>query len=338
MSGDHRDAAAHPSMQLMQLLWPGALVVQAVHVAAQLSLADLLRDGPKHIDELAVATNTHKTSLERLLRALQSLGIFAADEGGIYRQTPLSDVLRVDSPFSVRPWALMLGAGFIWRPSEALDVTVRTGQPGFDHVYGTGFFRYLAVHRDDADTYNRAMSSLTDSIDGILEAYDFSTFTRLVDVGGGHGALMKRILAAHPHLHGIVQDLQGVADTAPASSQDIANRLQFVSADFFEAVTPGADGYLLTTVIHDWHDDAALTILRNCRRAIRGDGTLLIYDAVLTDTIDAPRAMMDLLMMVLTRGRERTETEFRSLLANAGFSLVRVIPTAAGSILESRPI
>jgi O-methyltransferase domain/Dimerisation domain len=330
-------ANGHPSMQLMRLLWPGAIAVQAVHVAAKLGIADLVAEGPQTVEALAQATHTHGPSLGRLLRALTSLGIFGEDTAGRYRQSPLSDALRTDHPESVRRSAMMLGAGFVWRPSGELDATIRTGHPAFEQVYGAQFFEYLAEHPGDAVIFNAAMSSLPAYITAIVDAYDFSRFERVVDIGGGHGALLIGILSAHPRVRGVLHDLPGVvagASIPPA----LADRLEIVAGDFFEAVPAGADAYVLKGIIHDWNDESGVKILKNCRRAIRPDGRLFILDTVLTPSSDPAGALMDVLMMVLTGGRERTESEFRSLLGEAGFSLEKVMPTAGTSILESRPV
>jgi hypothetical protein len=326
-------------MQMMQMLWPGAMAVQAIHVAAKFALADLVANGPKSIEELAEATHTHGSSLGRFLRALTSLGIFSEDTTGRYRQTALSDTLRSDHPESIRPSAMMLGAHFVWKPSGALEETVRTGQPSFERVYGAPFFEYLAGHSDDAAVFNAAMSSAADYLSAIVGAYGFSKFERIVDVGGGHGRLLAGILSANPRLRGILHDLPAVVAGASALREEpISQRCEIIGGDFFKDVPAGADAYIMKGIIHDWNDEAALKILKNCRRAIRSDGTLLLVEAVLTPSTDPTRALMDMLMMVLTSGRERTESEFRSLLQEAGFSMVQVIRETGVSIIESRPV
>ena len=326
-------------MQLMRLLWPGAMAVQAVHVAAKLGIADLLGPGPKTVEELADATHTHGPFLGRFLRALTSIGIFGEDTAGRLCQTPLSDVLRTNHPQSVRPWAMMLGAGFVWRPMGDLAAAIESGQPAFERVYGTHFFKYLAEHRDEAGIFNAAMSSIPAYIAAIVNSYDFSKFDRIVDVGGGRGALLIAVLTTNPRVRGLLYDLPGVLDDAPIAAQkSVAERLEVTAGDFFDAIPTGADAYLLSGVIHDWNDESAIRILKNVRRAIRPDGRLLIVDTVLTPSSDPARAMMDVLMMTLTGGRERTESEFRSLLGDADFSLVNVSPTMGASVLESRPI
>ena len=326
-------------MQLMQLLWPGAVAVQAIHVAAKLALADLLADGPKTATELAEATHTDATSLDRFLRALTSLGIFANDPSGRYRQTDLSEALRADHSQSMRPWAMMLGARFIWEPIGSLDETIRTGRTAFEHVHRAPFFNHLATHSEDAAVFNAAMGSMPAYIAAIVDAYDFSRFQRIVDVGGGQGALLAAILAANTHARGVLYDLPAVVAGASALIRDgIAERFEIVGGDFFDGVPGGGDAYLLSGVIHDWSDEAAVRILKNCRCAIEPGGTLILLDTVLTDSNDSARALMDLLMMVLTGGRERTESDFQVILREARFSLTKVIPTAGASILESRPI
>ena len=328
-----------PSMQMTQILWPGPIAVQAVHVAAKLALADLVASGPKSTEELAAATHSHGPSMARLLRALTSLGIFAEDTAGRYRQTALSDTLRSDHPESIRPFAMMLGAHFVWKPSGALEETVRTGRPSFEHVYGAPFFDYLAGHSDDAAVFNAAMSSSPAYLAAIVGAYDFARFERIVDVGGGHGLLLAGILSANPHLRGVLHDLPSVVVGASALRKEpISQRCEIIGGDFFKGVPAGADAYLLKGIIHDWNDEAALKILKNCRNAIDPDGTLLLVEAVLTRSTDPAAALMDMLMMVLTSGRERTELEFRSLLQEAGFSMMQVIRAARVTIIESRPV
>jgi SAM-dependent methyltransferase len=331
---------ASPSTQLMRLLWPGGVAVQAIHVAAKLGLADLLAAGPKSVLDLSDATRMNGTSLARFLRALTSLGIFAEDTSGRYCQTPLGEALRADHPESIRPLAMMLGARFIWEPVGWLDESIRTGQAAFERVHSAPFFRHLAENPEDAAVFNAAMSSMPSYIAGIVEAYDFSKFRRIVDVGGGHGALLAAILEANPQTRGVLQDLPPVVAGASALRRDgIADRCELVAGDFFEGIPDGGDAYLLKGIIHDWNDEAAVEILRNCRRAIRPDGTLILVDTVLTGSDDPERALMDLLMMVVTGGRERTALEFRWLLQEAGFSLTRVITSTRGhSILESRPV
>src|SRR5215469_4613452 len=326
-----------PSTQMMQILWPGALAAQAVHVGAKLALADLVASSPKSVAQLADATHTHSSSLGRVLRALTSLGIFVEDSEGCYRQTALSDTLRSDHPESIRPFAMMLGSHFVWTPSGALEETVRTGQPAFERIYGVPFFDHLARHSDDAAVFNGAMSSSPRYVAAIVEAYDFSKFGRIVDVGGGHGLLLAAILSANPRLRGVLYDLPSVVAGA-LRQEAISERYEIIGGDFFQGVPAGADAYVLKGIIHDWNDHAALKILKNCRQAIPPNGTLLLVETVLSRATDPAGALMDMLMMVLTSGRERTESEFRSLLQGAAFSMTHVIRAGGVSMIESRPV
>jgi O-methyltransferase domain len=175
-------------------------------------------------------------------------------------------------------------------------------------------------------------------VDLAFRRIDFSGFERIVDVGGSRGALLRTIRAANPRVRGVLHDLPGVVSGASAGGGDVADRLKIVGGDFFEALPAGADAYVLSGVIHDWNDEAAVKILKNCRRPIRADGRLLIRETVLTRESDPACALMDVLMMVLTGGRERTEPEFRSLVRDGGFSLERVIPIGGSAILENRPV
>ena len=331
-----------PSAQLMQMIWPGAMAAQAIYVAAQLGIADLLKDGPKQIDELGKATGAHAPSLHRLLRALTSLGIFSETGTGTFQNTALSEALRGDLPNTMRPWAIFLSAPFMWKPFGDLYETVMSGQPAVDRVLGKPFFAYLAEHPNDAAIFNSAMTAGSEmNVPAVLAAYDFSQFERIVDVGGGQGALLRGIMSANPNLHGVLFDFQEVVSGATAlTTGELASRCQVVGGDFFESVPEGADAYIMKGIIHDWNDDDALRILKNCRRAIRDDGRLLLVEMILKPSGEPdPGTFGDVLMLTLVGGRERTESDFRALLQKAGFDLSRVVTTdAPNSIIEGRPI
>ncbi|MFZ0962981.1 MAG: methyltransferase [Terriglobia bacterium] len=322
----------------MEYLWPGIIAAQAIHVAAKLGIPDLLASGPKTIAELASESRAHPATLDRLLRALSTLEMFALTPDGRFRNTPLTELLRADHPQSQRAAALFLPAGFLWRPLGKMEESVRTGEPAFQRIFGQRFFEYLATHPDDATVFNAVMTQgVAWTTPALLAAYDFSRFDRLVDVGGGEGALLRDILLATPRLRGVLFDLPQVVSRAPeVLTGDIAARCQIVGGDFFHFVPEGADAYLLKGVIHDWPDEDAARILRNTRHAIRPGGTLLLVEGVV-DSNARPVGLMALLMLVFG-GRERTEGDFRSLLAASGFALTRIIPTEASSLLECRPV
>ena len=272
------------------------------------------------------------------MRALATLELFTLQPDGRFGNTPLAEMLRADHPQSQREGAQLLTSAFLWRPLGELAESVRTGEPAFERIFGQRFFPYLASHPDDAAIFNAAMTqgvSWTTSV--LLAAYDFSRFTRLVDVGGGEGALLRDVLAATPGLRGVLFDLPTVVSGATEIlTGDIAARCQVVGGDFFGSVPEGADAYILKGVIHDWPDEDAVRILRNIRLAIRSDGTLLLIEG-LVDSAESPAGFSDLLMLVIG-GRERTAEEFRALLATAGFAVARVIATGRSSIIECRPV
>jgi hypothetical protein len=324
----------------MDLIWPGAFVVQSIHVVTRLGIADVLGPEPRTVDELAEKAEAHAPSLKRVLRALTTLGVFAEDRDGRFRHTDLSRTLRTDHPQSVRAWALMLGAHFVWRPLGDLYESVQTGTPGFRRLYGERFFEWTKTHPDDGAIFNAAMTTgSTQRLPSILAAYDFAPFERIVDVGGGHGALLAGILGACPQTRGVLFDLPNVvAGAEPLRAPGLADRCEIVGGDFFESVPTGGDAYVLSRVIHDWDDSTGLKILVNCRRAIRPNGRLLLIEGVSRPPNEPdPNKFLDV-WFIGGGGCERTEVEYRALLRAGGFELVRVVATDGPSaILESRP-
>src|SRR5206468_6991940 len=293
------------------------------------------------VDELAEAAQVDAPALKRVLRALTTLGVFFEDADGRFRHTDLSQTLRADHPESVRAWALMLGAHFVWRPVGDLYESVRTGTPGFRRLYGERFFEWAKSHPEDGAVFNMAMTSgSAQRLPVLLAAYDFTQFERIVDVGGGHGALLAGILGASPKTLGVLFDLPNVvAGAEPLRAAGLAERCEIVAGDFFESVPAGGDAYILSRVIHDWDDAAGLKILASCRRAIRPAGRLLLIEGVSKPPNEPdPNKFLDV-WFIGGGGCERTEAEYRALLRSGGFALERVVPTDGPSaILESRPV
>jgi hypothetical protein len=253
--------------------------------------------------------------------------MFAPTADGRFCNTPLSEELRSDRPDSQRFNAMFLPAPFLWRPLGELYESVRTGEPAFEKIFGERFFEYLASHPADGALFNSVMSQGHPwASAALLAAYDFSRFERVVDVGGGQGALLREILAATPEIHGVLFDLPNVVLGASAIlTRNLAARCEIVGGSFFDSVPEGPGVYLLNRVIHDWTDEDAVRILRNTRRAMHAEGVLILIESF-ADSSARPAGLMEMLMLVVG-GRERTETEFRVLLESAGFGIAHITPT-----------
>ena len=327
-------------MTLMNLT-AGKWVSQAIAVAAELGITDLLKDGPMTTADIARTANASEDGVYRLLRALGSVGLFAETGNRSFRLTPLGRLLRTDSPQALGGYARFTGHDSTWRPWGELRHSVRTGEPAFDHVFAMPIFEYFAKMPESAAVFDAAMTSIsTLESKAVVSAYDFSGINTLVDVAGGHGLMIMTILKANRRMRGILFDLPHVTAGATATLQrgSVADRCQIVSGDFFASVPEGGDAYVLKHIIHDWDDERATQILRNCHRAMQPSGKVLIVDAVIPPGNSAHFGkLLDLEMLVLTpRGRERTQGEFRELLKRSGFRLRRVVSTETHlSVVES---
>jgi hypothetical protein len=320
---------------------------RVVHVAAQLGIADLLADGAKTADALACETKTHTASLRRLLRALTSMGLLEENEPGRFSLTAMGAQLRSNVPGSMRNLALMFGGERAWRSWGELSHSVRTGESATRHVYGVGSFEYLAANPEQAVIFNEAMAEITRLVtQALISTYDFSRFRTIVDVGGGNGAMMAAVLGATPSLRGVVFDLPSGSAEASRKLADaqVSDRCEVISGDFFREVPKAAAAYILKSVIHDWDDEASVAILKNCRVAMHEKSKLLLVERVMPETMQrSPNqqrmAMLDINMLAMPGGQERTEAEYRVLLANAGFILtqIRTLPGLDVSLIEADP-
>jgi hypothetical protein len=335
------DTVASPA-ELMRML-QGFQVSQALHVVAKLGIADLLAGGPRTSDDLARATATHPRALHRLLRAVASVGVVAEDGAGAFGLTEVGQYLRADDPRSVRGSAIYMGDPMMYGTWQHLLHSVTTGEPAFRHLHGVNPWEYRA-RRPDADAlFNDAMtSSSLRQRDAVVASYDFSGARTVVDVGGGHGALLAGILAANPPARGVLFDQPHVVAGAEHALREagVADRCAVVGGSFFEVVPDGGDAYVLKAIVHDWDDAQATAILRTCRRAMGPDATLLLVELVIEpgNTPD-PAKYMDLIMLVMLGGQERTADEFAALLDAAGFRLSGITPTASGlSVIEAKPV
>jgi hypothetical protein len=333
--------SADPSQTLARMIM-GFRVSQMIYVAAKLGIADLLKDGPQSADALAQATGTHAPSLYRVLRALAAEGIFAEDDHGRFALTSLAEPLRSGIPGSVRAQALLFGDEARWRTWGQLIYSVTTGEPAFPHLHGTNMWEYQSRHPELNTYFNDYMVANTaPQTASVVAAYDFSRINTLVDVGGGHGALIAAILQANPRLHGILCDAPHVvADARPTlETAGVADRCEVVPCDFFSSVPEGGDAYILKSIVHDWDDEHALAILATVRRAVPEQGRLLLVENIIPlGNAPHPGKLTDLQMLVALRGRERTQAEYSALFREAGFSLTKVIPTKGSmSIIEATP-
>ena len=333
--------ASPPPATLLQMM-TGYWVSQALHVAAKLGIADLLADGPVDCEDLAAATDTHAPSLQRVLRALASVGVFTEVSPGSFALTPLAELLRTETPGSMRALAIMY-AEEQYRAWGELLHSVRTGEMAFDHQFGLGYFEYLAQHPEADRVFNEAMTGWTHQlVRAVVDAYDFSPFKTIVDVGGGYGALLAAILRSNPGTRGVLFEQPHVVASAEEQlvAAGVADRCTFVSGDFFAAVPTGGDAYVLSQILHDWDDERCVAILGQCRRAMPDHGKLLVVELVLPEG-DEPflGKWLDLHMLVLLGSRERTAAEYDTLFRAAGFKLARVVPTPPGpSVVEAVPV
>jgi len=331
-----------PQGQIANML-TGYWLTQMIYVAAKLDLAGRLKAGPQTSDQLAQATGTHPRALYRLLRGLASVGVFAEGEPKVFSLTPTAEALLDGVPGSQRAMALMTGEEHYVSWSELL-YSVRTGKTAFEKLYKMGPFDYLSQHPEQGAIFDAAMTSVHGrESPAAAAAYDFSEVGILADVGGGNGSLLATILQKFPRLRGILYDLPPVIERSRANIEKagLAERCQCIAGSFFDSVPAGADAYMLRHIIHDWDDAESLTILKNCRKALEGkrQGRVLVLESVIPPGNDPMFGkLLDLNMLVIPGGLERTEQEYRELFGDAGFRLARVVPTKTEiSVIEGLP-
>jgi hypothetical protein len=325
--------------QLDQMI-TGYWISQAIYAAAKFAIADHLKDGPKTVADLASATSTNPDALYRLLRALASVGIFAEGESHRFSLTPLAEPLRSDIAGSKRALALMSGDEQ-FRTWAEIDYSIRTGKIAFDKVFGKPLFEYLGEHPDKARIFDAAMVGVHGrESNAILNGYDFSGISVVADIGGGNGSQITEILKKHNKLKGILFDLPHVIERAKEriDAAGLRERCQLIPGSFFDNVPEGADAYLMRHIIHDWDDDKCQTILLNCHRAMSPASKLLVIESVIPPGNNPFYGkLLDLVMLLIPGGKERTENEYRTLFERAGFNLTRIVPTDTEvSIVEGK--
>jgi hypothetical protein len=331
-----------PSVTVLNQI-TGLWTTQLLYVAANLNIADHLDKKPLTIRELAEVTEADEQTLYRMMRALASQGLFKETRDGRFKLTGLGKCLRTGTPGSMRDMALMNGRPFHWQVWENFLEVVKTGQPGFERTHGRDSFSYFNQHPEDDAIFSGAMTGMAmQSLLPIVAAYDFSRFSKIADIGGGYGSLLVAALRANPELKGILFDRPSVtARAAQEFEAALKGRVEFVSGDFFEEVPEGGDLYVLKTILHDFSDEKALAILKQCRQAMNSEARLAIMEMIIpAGNHPFPGKMIDLEMLMMTPGgRERSEAEYGKLLEAAGFKLTRVIPTISPiSILEAAPV
>lgn len=327
------------SAELLRLI-NGFQVSQAVGVAAELGIADHLKSGLRDIAGLAAATGSHPRSLHRLMRALCAVGVFQEDADGRFALTPMGAYLRTDVDESRAAWARLVVRDYLWQAWAAALHGVRTGATPFEHVHGHDVWAYREQRPAESALFDLAMASLTKSVAcSVMEAVDFGVYDNVVDVGGGRGAFLAQILLSHLDLRATLCEQGHVAREARnfLGNAGLSERCRIVEGDFFKSVPAGGDVYVLKSILHDWDDKQSLAILRACRRAIAPTAKLLVIEHVM-DALNPSPDCMDLVMMVVTGGMERTASEYADLFSRAGFELEWVLPTPLPtSILQCRP-
>ncbi|MBW4491007.1 MAG: methyltransferase [Trichocoleus desertorum ATA4-8-CV12] len=331
-------AASFPE-KLMQML-TGQYISQAIHVVAKLGIADLVKDGAKSVDELAKHTEVDAQYLYRLLRALASHDIFFEVEKYCFEITPLAKYLQSDFPGSIRYIAILEGEEWLWQSWGNLFNAVKTGTPGFDHKFGMQVIEYLQQNSQFSQTFKAALKTYSTIInDAVLDIYDFSSTSKLVDVGGGAGTLLLDILKANPAITGVLFDLPPVIERAKEGNHfpaELIGRYEMVGGDFFASVPEDGSVYILKQIIHNWGDEHAIQILKSCYRAMPMDAKLLVIDPIISSQEPSFATFLDLQLLITHSGaRIRIASEFQELFTKAGFQLTNIIPTRSPcSIVE----
>lgn len=329
-----------PQIALIKMMF-GAWISQAIYVVASLGIADLLQNGDKSVADLAQKTDTHPPYLYRILRALACVGIFTEVEPQKFALTDIAKCLQSDVPGSLRALSMMLGDEWNWHSWGDILSIIKTGKPALNRLYNVeNAFEYFAKHPESGKLFNDAMSGFSYNVHtAVVDAYNFSDISTIVDIAGGHGTLISSILTANPSMKGILFDLPSVISGATETLQNkgVLNRCKTISGDFFQSVPLNGDAYILSNIIHDWDDKDCIRILKNIHQSIVKNGKLLVVEMVVPPN-DIPHLskLLDLEMLIMyPGGRERTKTEFHQLYETAGFHLTRIIPTMTPvSIIE----
>lgn len=341
MSDDHTESP-DPRQILGQIL-SGKQLSYSLSAVAQLGVADHMNAKPMPVEEIAATVGAHAPSLYRVMRLLAGMGVFKEEQGGKFSLTPAGELLRSETPSSMRYTAMMFGDRWTTRAYEHFADSLRTGVDGVTQAYGQHVFDVLAEHPEELKTFQSAMtSSSTLAGNAVVSAYDFSDIERIADVGGGHGALLASILRHYPNMHGVLFDRAEIVGAVTSEQfSGCEDRISFESGSFFERVPEGCDAYIMKHIIHDWSDEHCRTILSLMRENLVSNGRLLLCEMVVTDEPEpSPAKILDIEMLLVTvGGKERTKDEFAELLASCGFRLSRIVQTERPiCVIEALPV
>ena len=330
MNRNHRAEVRTTQASFLSQLLHGSAKTQLVYIAAKLGIAELLADGPKGSEELASRVGAHPTAFRRVMRALTSLGVFDLREDGSFGLTEQADLLRTGIPGSLRTAAIVNGEEWVWRAWGELFHNVMTGQPGFEHVFGQSIFDYFERNPDSAEPFYSWMTDVT-AAEGpsVVNAYDFSGFDTVVDLGGGWGKLIAMILSAYPHMRGILVELPLVVEIAKPliESDGVKDRCELAAMDFFKSVPRGGDIYILKRVIRDWDDERAVKILRNCRRGMDEKAKILVAEVIIPEGPKPHYEELSDVFLMLFGGVRRSRHEYERLMDRAGFRTTQILKT-----------
>jgi hypothetical protein len=339
-----QQALSDPSCAILLRARDGLILHQALYAAAKLSIADHLDGDWRCAADLAGELRVNGGALYRILRLLASQGIFEEDQARRFRNNQVSNFLRTHVPGSVRPLLLFWGSDFHYPSFGKILHSIETGESSRTMLSGNNGFEHLRQDPEQARIFDDAMTTMSELVaPAIAAAYNFGELQSLMDVGGGNGILLSHILRAHPNLRGVLADQEHVLVRARERGylgSDLEKRTSMEPCNFFEQIPGGCGAYLMKSVIHDWDDEQARIILANCRKAVPENGVMLLVEwDVLAENVPSNGKFIDVVMLVLTGGRERSIDEYRSLLASAGFRLNNVYPTAAQFVvIEALPV
>ena len=331
------------NMEFLYGLLNSHVMSRLIYAVAKTGIPDLLKDNQMDYKELAERANVHPHSLYRVMRTLSSVNVFSEMEEGVFRLSDIGQLLRTDIPESQHALAVLMWEPW-WRQGwDELLYSLQTGKVAFDHIHGRGLFEYLKQNSEAAELFNKAMTSFTvQEINAILDTYDFSGVKKVVDIGGGRGKLLASLLEKYPSMNGILLDLPMALDSAKRliDQEDLSERCELVPGDFFTPFSLSGDVYILKSVIHNWNDEQAISILKNCQGSMNKESRLLIIERIIPPGNEpSPAKIMDIVTLVNLGGQERTLSEYEELLRSSGFKLNRVVSTnSAMSIIEGIPI